>query len=62
MGIITEFKIEKDPFYKDGVKKGLAEGRLQEALHIARELKKEGLPIDFIIRTTKLSAEKIEAL
>lgn len=27
MGTITKFKVEKDPFYKDGVKKGIQEGK-----------------------------------
>lgn len=38
------------------------EGRHEEALEIARELKKEGLTIEFIAKTTKLSVEEIEAL
>ncbi len=38
------------------------EGKLEEAKAIARELKKEGLAIDFIARTTKLSIEEIEKL
>jgi hypothetical protein len=38
------------------------EGKLEEAKTIARELKKEGLAVDFIARTTKLSIEEIEKL
>jgi hypothetical protein len=26
MGTITKFKVEKDPFYQDGVKKGIEKG------------------------------------
>ncbi|SMD08551.1 hypothetical protein SAMN04488101_11239, partial [Pedobacter nyackensis] len=41
---------------------GKLEGRHEEALEIARELKKEGLAIDFIAKTTKLSIKEIEVL
>nr|WP_121272936.1 hypothetical protein [Pedobacter schmidteae] len=41
---------------------GIAEGRHEEALEIAAELKKEGLSIDFIVRTTKLSIKEVQAL
>ena len=34
----------------------------QEKREMARELKKEGLSIDFIARTTKLSVEEIQTL
>jgi len=34
----------------------------QEKREMARELKKEGLPIDLIARTTKLSVEEIQIL
>lgn len=43
-------------------KEGIEQGRHEEALEIARELKKEGLKIEFIAKTTKLSVEEIEAL
>ena len=39
-----------------------AKGRHDEALEIARELKKEGLAIEFIAKTTKLSIKEIEEL
>ena len=35
---------------------------LEEKKAIARDLKKEGLPIAFIAKTTKLSVEEIEKL
>jgi len=38
------------------------EAKLEEAKEIARELKKEGLAIEFIAKTTKLSIEEIERL
>ncbi|SHN25360.1 Rpn family recombination-promoting nuclease/putative transposase [Mucilaginibacter sp. OK098] len=40
----------------------LKEAKLEEARAIARELKKEGLDIAFIARTTKLAIEEIEKL
>jgi len=43
-----------------GMEKGMEKGEYNKALAIARELKKEGLAIDFISRTTKLSIEEIE--
>jgi hypothetical protein len=45
-----------------GIEQGMERGRHQEALEIALELKKEGLTIEFIAKTTKLSVEEIEAL
>jgi len=47
---------------QEGIEKGIEKGRYEEALAIARELKKEGLTNDFIARTTKLSIEEIEKL
>ncbi|MCO5945598.1 PD-(D/E)XK nuclease family transposase [Mucilaginibacter sp. RT5R15] len=38
------------------------EAKLEEAKEIARELKKEGLAIEFIAKTTKLSIEEVEKL
>jgi predicted transposase/invertase (TIGR01784 family) len=45
-----------------GREEGREEGKLEEAIKIARELKKEGLSIDFIAKTTGLSIEEIEKL
>jgi predicted transposase/invertase (TIGR01784 family) len=39
-----------------------AKGRHQEAIKIARELKKEGLPLTFIAKATNLPVEEIEKL
>jgi len=44
------------------VKEGFEKGEYQRSLEIARELKKEGLAIEFIAKTTKLSIEEIEKL
>jgi predicted transposase/invertase (TIGR01784 family) len=41
---------------------GKLEGKLEEARKIARELRKEGLAIEFIAKTTGLSIEEIEGL
>lgn len=66
MGTITKFKVEKDPFYQDGVKKGIekgeAIGRHEEALEIAKNLKNLGVSIEDIAKGTGLSVEEIQAL
>jgi len=41
---------------------GKLEGRLEEARKIAGELKKEGLAVEFIAKTTGLSLEEVEQL
>jgi predicted transposase/invertase (TIGR01784 family) len=43
-------------------KQGLEKGKKEKAVAIARELKKEGLTVEFIAKTTKLSVEEIEKL
>jgi predicted transposase/invertase (TIGR01784 family) len=43
-------------------KEGRQEGNHEKAVAIARELKKEGLSVDFIAKTTKLSVEEIGKL
>ena len=48
--------------YKEGMEKGLAEGRAEEKQGIARNLKQMGLPISDIIKATGLSAEEIDSL
>jgi len=47
---------------KEGLKEGMEKGRHDEALNIAREMKKEGIPVTQIIKFTKLSIEEIEKL
>jgi predicted transposase YdaD len=39
-----------------------AEGKHENSLAIAREMKKDGLPISQIVKFTKLSIEEIEKL
>ena len=45
-----------------GIERGIEKGEYKKAIAIARELKKEGLAIEFIAKTTKLSIEEIERL
>lgn len=45
-----------------GIEKGITQGRYEEAIEIARELKKEGLSVDFIAKTTKIAIKKIKTL
>lgn len=52
------FKEEKDLLYRKGEEKG----KHKKAIAIARELKKEGLSLDFIAKTTKLPIEEMEKL
>ena len=40
-------------------KKGLAEGKTEERLEIAKKMLKEGLSVDLICRTTGLSEEEV---
>jgi len=59
MESITKFfKEEKDPFFR----RGDAKGRKENAIAIAGEMKKEGIPVDQIAKFTKLSLEEIEKL
>ncbi|WP_316834590.1 Rpn family recombination-promoting nuclease/putative transposase [Pedobacter nutrimenti] len=52
------FKEKKDILYI----RGEINGKMETALEIAQELKKEGLSNEFIAKTTKLSVQEIEAL
>jgi len=45
-----------------GMEKGIEKGKLEEAIAIAREMKRDGLPLAQISKFTKLSAEEIEKL
>jgi len=47
---------------KEGKKEGIEIGEYKKTIAIARELKKEGLSIEFIAKTTKLSLKEIEVL
>ena len=46
----------------EGIQKGEAKGRHEEALEIAREMKQDKFPIEQIAKLTKLSIKEIEAL
>ena len=52
----------KEVAAEEGLKEGIEKGRREEALDIAREMKKEGLPVAQIVKFTKLSAEEVENL
>ena len=45
-----------------GIEKGMEKGKQEEAINIAREMKKDGLPFAQISKFTKLSIEEIEKL
>ncbi|QNL49778.1 Rpn family recombination-promoting nuclease/putative transposase [Olivibacter sp. SDN3] len=63
METITKFfKEEKDPLFRRGEAKGEAKGELKERTTIAREMKKDGIPVDQIAKFTKLSLKEIEKL
>lgn len=47
---------------KEGIAEGQLKGKLEEQREIARELKKEGLAIEFIAKTTKLSIKEVDEL
>ncbi|MNL06430.1 hypothetical protein D3C87_1270650 [compost metagenome] len=51
-----------DRFKREGIAEGEAKGRHEEALEIAREMKKDKFPIEQIAKLTKLSIKEIEAL
>ncbi len=45
-----------------GIKEGIAEGEHKKAVAVAREMKKEGIPVAQIVKFTELSIEEIENL
>ena len=47
---------------KKGIKEGIKEGKKEAQLKIATQLKKEGVPMDIIMKATDLSQEEIEKL
>jgi predicted transposase/invertase (TIGR01784 family) len=65
-------KIKRDNYNHDqyvleqglqqGLQQGEAKGEYNKSLEIASELKKEGLTVEFIAKTTKLSIEEIQSL
>ncbi|QEC75007.1 hypothetical protein FSB76_03220 [Mucilaginibacter ginsenosidivorax] len=47
---------------QEGMEKGIEKGKLEEAIAIAREMKKDRLPLAQISKFTKLPVEEIEKL
>ncbi len=47
---------------KEGIKKGLKEGKEKEKLLIAKNLLKDGIPIDVVSKNTNLSITELEKL
>ncbi len=47
---------------EEGFEEGIEEGMERERLNIAKELKKEGLPTEYIARITKLSSDVIDKI
>jgi predicted transposase/invertase (TIGR01784 family) len=65
MTISKYFKEEEDLLFRAGQRKGRNVERIkaqEEKKEMARELKKEGVAMNIIARTTKLSIEEIKAL
>lgn len=48
--------------HEQGIQQGIEQGEYKKALDVARELKKEGLAIEFIAKITKLSVKEIDGL
>lgn len=57
---IEEFLLDRAE--KEGIEKGIEKGKHEEALAIAREMKKENFPVEQIARFTKISIKEIEKL
>jgi len=57
---IEEFLL--DQAEKKGKQEGRQEGKHEEAIAIAREMKADGIPIEQIVKFTKLSIEEIKKL
>ena len=48
--------------YDKGVAEGIEQGRDEEKLEIARNLKDAALPVDLIVKSTGLTVAEVEAL
>lgn len=68
MSIMTEIEFQATlrDFFKDGMEKGIEEGKAigvkKTQIETARMMKKEGYPLDAIVRITHLSEEEISSL
>lgn len=60
--LVNAIRKEKQLLIQQGRQEGRLEGELEKAKEIAKSMLLEGLSIDLIIRTTKLSQEEIEQL
>jgi len=60
--ITKYFKKERDPLFRKGKAKGIAEGKAEEAKAIAIEMKKDTMTISQIVKFTKLSETDIDKL
>lgn len=47
---------------EEGIKKGIKEGREKEKILIAKNLLKDGIPIDVVSKNTNLSITELEKL
>ena len=54
--------MDEKSIYAAGVDKGKEEGTKNEKIQIAKEMKKENIPIETIAKVTKLTIEEIEKL
>ncbi len=54
--------VSEHNFFEDGKKEGRIEGKQEEKLEIAKEMLKEKMPIEMIIKLTKLTKEEIQNL
>ena len=48
--------------FEQGLEKGIEKGKFEKAIAVAREMKKDGLPLIQISKFTELSTEEIEKL
>ena len=56
------FEVIKKQEREKGIAEGRQEGKLKSMLHVALEMKKEGISIEKIARYTQLPLSDIEAL
>ncbi len=54
--------VTRDYDIEEGMEKGVEIGRRQAKSETARNMKADGLPVDFIVKYTGLTAEEIEAI
>jgi len=62
VGIKEGIKKGKEAGIKEGIKKGKAEGQHDKALAIAKNMKKEGITVELILKVTGLSFQEISDL